>query len=150
MRTLTALALVAALVGLTGCGGGPQFAAVSGRVTLNDQPLEGFTVDFQPMAKSKDADAGPGSTGKTDKDGRFTLRSQLDSSRAGAVVGKHQVRVWAPEGSQDRDAESTQGKGKGKKSDRPFIPGRYHVNSELTFDVPPGGTDKADFALKAP
>ena len=145
MRALTTAALVVALVGLTGCGGGPKFAAVSGRVTLNDRPLEGFAVDFQPIAASKDATPGPGSTGKTDKDGRYTLRSQLDQSQAGAVVGKHQVRIWAPEGSQDRDAEAQP-----KKGDRPLIPGRYHVNSELTFDVPPEGTDKADFALKAP
>jgi hypothetical protein len=147
MRTLTAAALVTALVGLTGCSGGPKFAPVSGRVTLNDQPLEGFAVDFQPIASTKDP-PGPGSTARTDKDGRYTLYSQLDKTQAGAVVGKHQVRVWAPEGSQDRDADS--GKGKGKKGDRPFIPGRYHVNSELTYDVPKEGTDKADFALKSP
>ena len=146
MRALLTVALVAALVGLTGCGGGPKFAAVSGRVTLNDQPLEGVAVDFQPTSNSKEP-PGPGSTGKTDKDGRYTLRSQLDASQAGAVVGKHQVRIWAPEGSQDRDAD---GRVKGKKTDRPLIPGRYHVNSELTFDVPAEGTDKADFALKSP
>ncbi|MBN9120230.1 MAG: carboxypeptidase regulatory-like domain-containing protein [Planctomycetes bacterium] len=146
MRALTTAALVAALAGLTGCGGGTKFAAVSGRVTLNDQPLEGVSVDFQPTATTKEP-VGSGSTGITDRDGRYTLRSQLDKSQAGAVVGKHQVRIWAPEGSQDRDAES---KAKGKKGDRPFIPGRYHVNSELTFDVPADGTDKADFALKSP
>src|SRR5438552_2001233 len=116
MRALVTVALLAALVGLTGCGSGAKFAAVSGRVTLNNQPLEGFAVDFQPISASKDAAPGPGSTGKTDKDGRYTLRSQLDQSQAGAVVGKHQVRIWAPEGSQDRDAE-----GKAKKGDRPFI-----------------------------
>jgi hypothetical protein len=145
MRVSLSAALAAALVALTGCGGGPKFAAVSGRVTLNDQPLEGVTVDFQPMSSSKES-AGPGSTGITDKDGRFTLRSQLDKAQAGAVVGKHQVRVWAPEGAQDRDADGP----KGKKGNRPLIPGRYHVSTELTFDVPAEGTEKADFALKAP
>ncbi len=147
MRAATLIALAAALVGLTGCGGGPKYAAVSGRVTLNNQPLEGVSVDFQPVAGAKDGDPGPGSTGKTDKDGRYTLRSQLDPSRAGAVVGRHQVRVWAPEGAQDADADGSR---KGKKGGRPVIPGRYHVNSELTFDVPPGGTDNADFDLKYP
>lgn len=148
MRLLTAAALATALVGLTGCESGPKFVAVSGRVTLNDQPLDGVAVDFQPVSSSKDAGA-PGSTGITDKDGRFTLRSQLDKSRAGAVVGRHQVRVWPPEGSQDRDADGVP-KGRARKGDRPLIPGRYHVNSELAFDVPAGGTDKADFALKSP
>lgn len=147
MRTLPLLGFAVALAALTGCGGGPKYAPVSGRVTLNDQPLAGFTVDFQPMASGKEP-PGPGSTAITDADGRYTLRSQLDKGQAGAVVGKHQVRVWAPEGSQDRDAEGTPKKG--KKSDRPFIPGRYHVNSELTFEVPPDGTTGADFALKSP
>ena len=148
MRVLTVIALAASLVGLTGCGGGPKFAAVSGRVTLNDRPLEGFQVDFQPMSSTKEG-VGPGSSGITDKDGRFTLHSQLDKSQAGAVVGKHQVRIWAPEGSQDRDADAVT-TGKGKNAGRPLIPGRYHVESELTFEVPAGGTDKADFALKSP
>jgi hypothetical protein len=147
MRALFAALLALALAPLAGCGGGgPQFVAVSGRVTLNDQPVEGCSVDFQPLSAGKDAGA-PGSTGKTDKDGRFTLYSQLDKSRAGAVVGKHQVRVWAPEGAQDADADSPRAKG---KKTGPKIPGRYHVNSELTFEVPASGTDKADFALKSP
>src|SRR4051812_10461126 len=112
MRGLTCVALAAALVGLTGCGGGSRFAVVSGRVTLNDQPLVGVSVDFQPVSTTKD-EAGPGSTGKTDADGRYTLASQLDPAQAGAVVGKHQVRVWAPEGAQDQDADA--GKSKGRK-----------------------------------
>src|SRR5262245_7656101 len=133
MRGLTAAALAAVLVGLTGCGGESKFAIVSGRVTMNDQPLAGVSVDFQPVSSTKDA-AGPGSTGKTDSDGRYTLYSQLDPAQAGAIVGKHQVRIWAPEGAQDRNADA--GKPKGKKAYPPKIPGRYHVNSELTFDVP--------------
>lgn len=145
MRGVLAVGLLGGLGALAGCGGGgPAFVAVSGRVTLNDQPVEGCSVDFQPLSQSKDAGA-PGSTGKTDKNGRFVLHSQLDPSRAGAVVGKHQVRVWAPEGAQDADADNPKAKRKGPK-----IPGRYHVNSELTFEVPPGGTDRADFALKSP
>jgi hypothetical protein len=30
------------------------------------------------------------------------------------------------------------------------VPKRYNADTTLTFDVPPGGTDKADFALTAP
>ncbi len=148
MRAVAFVAFVLALVGLTGCGNGPKFAAVSGRVTLNNQPLEGVSVDFQPVSGSKDREAGPGSTGITDRDGRYTLYSQLDKSQAGAVVGKHQVRIWAPEGTQDADADAP--KPKGKKGAGPKIPGRYHVNSELTFDVPADGTTTADFKLTSP
>lgn len=147
MRVTLCAALAAALAALSGCGGGPKYAPVSGRVTLNNQPLAGVSVDFQPIAASKDRDPGPGSTGKTDKDGRYTLVSQLDAAQAGAIVGKHQVRIWAAEGANDADAESG---GARKKRPGPSIPGRYHVESKLTFDVTAEGTDKADFNLTSP
>ena len=73
MRTFSLAGLLAALAGCADAG--PKYAPVSGRVTLNGEPLAGVSVDFQPVAAGKDADPGPGSTGKTDKDGRFTLRS---------------------------------------------------------------------------
>jgi hypothetical protein len=137
-----------ALSGIVGCSNGHKFAPVSGRVTLNGQPLAGVTVDFQPLGSSQNSEPGPGSTAVTDADGRFVLHSQLEKSRQGAVVGKHQVRIWPAEGSQapDQDAEAVQPKGAKRK----LIPGRYHVNSELTFTVPPGGTDQANFELIAP
>jgi hypothetical protein len=146
VRTLTITGLLAVLAGCA--DGGPRYADVSGRVTLNGEPLAGVSVDFQPVAAGKDADPGPGSTGKTDRDGRYTLRSQLDAGRSGAVVGKHQVRVWAPEAADGADAAS--GRPKAKKPATPPIPGRYHVESKLTFEVPAGGTAAADFALTSP
>jgi hypothetical protein len=30
------------------------------------------------------------------------------------------------------------------------VPAKYNRNSELTFDVPSGGTDQANFSLTAP
>jgi hypothetical protein len=131
-----------------GCSSEYQFAPVSGRVTLNGQPLAGVTVDFQPMGTTRNQEPGPGSTAITDQDGRFVLHSQLDPSRKGAIVGQHQVRIWPPEGSRapDQDAEGIPPKG----AKRLLIPGRYHVNTELTFTVTAGGTDQANFDLKSP
>ena len=148
MRAFSIVGFVTALLMLTGCGGGPQFASVSGRVTLNDQPLANVQVDFQPIASGRDQAPGPGSTAITDAEGRFVLHCQLDTSQAGAIVGKHQVRIWMGERNDaDADADSANPR---KKATRPIVPGRYNVESTLTFDVPAGGTDKADFKLTAP
>jgi hypothetical protein len=147
VRLFVTLVLAAALVGLTGCGGGPQFAPVSGRVTMNDQPLAEVQVDFQPMTAGSNKEPGPGSTAVTDADGRFVLHNQLNKSQAGAVVGKHQVRIWPSEaggGGADADPANP------KKKKKAAIPGRYHTETTLTFDVPAAGTEKADFKLTSP
>ena len=59
---LTALLIV-------GCGkSGSELAPVSGRVTLDGQPIVGARLRFQP-----EASGGSPSYGSTDQDGRFVL-----------------------------------------------------------------------------
>jgi hypothetical protein len=73
------------LAGLAaGCSGGPKFAEVTGTLKVGDRPLANVQVEFWPEV------TGPRSIGVTDKDGRFTLRSD-DGKHAGAVVGPHKV-----------------------------------------------------------
>jgi hypothetical protein len=123
-----------------GCG--PKYAPVSGTVTMNDKPLVNAVVTFFP--DSKEADPGPGSQGKTDDKGHFSLRL-MSGNAAGAVVGKHRVEITAYEGDAEEDSSSL--------AKRPFrkaiIPAEYNVNSTLTFEVASGGTDRADFPLKS-
>jgi|SRR5215469_11396981 len=137
-RLLLGFALVFGL----GCGSG-KFAPVSGTVTMNGKPLAGALVIFSPVAKEGRIDAGIGSSGKTNDKGEYTLTS--DTGRPGALVGKHRVSV------------SLMSSGSGESDDRRRpgqlvnqVPVRYNGKTELTYDVPAGGTDKADFALKSP
>ena len=134
-RLLLGFALVLGL----GCGSG-KFAPVSGTVTMNGKPLAGALVIFSPIAKGGSIDAGPGSSGKTNDKGEYTLTS--DMGRTGALVGKHRVSV------------SLMNPGIGESDDRRRpgqlvnqVPVRYNGKTELTYEVPAGGTDKADFAL---
>jgi hypothetical protein len=134
--------LLAALgLAASGCGGkGPTIAPVSGLVTMNGQPLANATVTFQPM-RSQDKDPGPGSYGKTDLNGRFTLRL-VGSDRPGAVVGKHRVAITsgaAADTTNDRAPATKEG-----------IPARYNTKSRLETEVGPGGTEEANFPLKSP
>jgi hypothetical protein len=138
LRRVPVLAALAVLS--AGCGSESyKTARVSGRVTLNDQPLANAAVMFQPVGAG--ANPGPGSAGVTDADGRYTLLI-IGKKTKGAVVGKHKVRITMYQ--QDDPAD-----------DRPRptkrLPARYNgKNTELEFDVPAGGSDSADFRLTTP
>src|SRR5262249_48651873 len=89
MRPLSLLPL---FLLLTGCVGGYSVAPVSGRVTLTGTPLADAAVLFQPVSSDGNENPGPGSTGVTDADGRYTL-TLVGKDIKGAVVGKHKVRI---------------------------------------------------------
>lgn len=89
LSTLSAVVAVGILsVTLVGCGGGgadlPDLGAVSGKVTMDGQPLAGATVIFTPSS-------GPGSsTGVTNEAGEYTL---VFRQAVGAVIGNHKVSI---------------------------------------------------------
>ncbi|MFL5340168.1 MAG: hypothetical protein ACJ8F7_08445 [Gemmataceae bacterium] len=137
------LLIVAVLQLSAGCGGseGPKFARVSGRVLLNGRPLPNAAVLFAPVGSKQNINPGPSSGGKTDADGRYTLLVSGQDTK-GAVVGKHKVSITLiPEEdpADDRPKKHRQ------------LPLRYHgKNTQLEFDVPPAGSDTADFGLTDP
>jgi hypothetical protein len=135
-----ALALPLALI--VGCGSGPKYAAVSGRVTLNGQPLANATVSFQPIAEGSVNAPAPGSTGRTNANGEYTL--SCADGRAGAWVGKHRVSISAVS-EQAGDGDVRPPRGGWPQVDK--VPARYNKDSKEEFTVPAGGTEKADFAL---
>jgi hypothetical protein len=134
MRRLLVLLLLLPL--LAGCGGG-GVAAVSGRVTLDGRPLANAAVLFQPVSAAGNNNPGPGSTGVTDADGRYTLTITGKEQR-GAVVGKHKVRITMM-----AQTDSPDDKPRPVKQ----LPPRYNRDTILEYDVPDGGTGAADFAL---
>jgi hypothetical protein len=139
---LVACCLLPAVVG---CSPEPyRVAPVSGKVTLNGKPLPNACVHFAPIG-SKDHNPGPTSQGKTDSNGCFTLR--LDHPpQLGAVVGKCRVFITTAN-TELRDGAQPDAGGKKTKE---LVPARYNQETTLIFDVPPGGTDQANFDLKSP
>lgn len=143
-RLLFAVPLLLAV----GCSGdGFKLVPVSGRVTKNGQPLANVRVTFQPIGENP----GPGSAGTTDADGRYKLVvSSQQHQGDGAVVGKHTVRIGSVlpgEGANVTDPSIGSPDGE-PLTGKELIPPKYNQDTILTFDVPPGGTDKADFDLK--
>jgi len=133
--------MVSALLFLTGCGGSDEIprAPVSGRITMDGEPLANVSVTFQPIVETGQVeDTGGGSFGKTDEEGNYSLEF-VATGETGAVVGKHRVSISTPqpEEAQQDDAFEFEDP----------IPARYNTHTELTFEVPPDGTEEADFAL---
>ena len=133
------------LVTLFGCGGQPyQVAQVSGKVTLDARPLANASITFAPMATKDNIAPGPTATGLTDAEGRYKLI--FDKNTPGAVVGKCRIYITSVVGAGVTE-EKDGGPPTKKVKDR--VPARYNLNTELTYDVPAGGSEQANFELKS-
>ena len=142
MRSVTILSFL--LMALAGCGGASyQVVPVSGKITLNGKPLAKAHVTFAPIG-GLDKDTGPPAHGTTDAEGKFTL--VLGSTgKPGAPTGKSKVYI-----STAGDASAGEQPDAGGKRTKELVPVRYNISTDLVFEVPSGGTNKADFELKAP
>jgi hypothetical protein len=112
-----------------GCGGGRDLGTVSGKVTLDNQPLADARVNFQPISEARNA--GVGSFGRTDANGEYSL-TLIDQTAQGAIVGKHRVMIRAVTAGQGNRADDRAPAGKDR------VPPEYNINSTLTFVVQPG------------
>jgi hypothetical protein len=128
--------LLLVLLLVAGCDS-PDVVPVSGRVTLNGQPLAGACVTLQPTGLGPgERPEAAGSVGWTDDDGRFKLRL-IEPERDGALVGVHIVTITTAE-SEAGDAAATKGE---------RVP-KHWRNGSQRFEVPAGGTREANFDLK--
>jgi hypothetical protein len=145
-RNLASTALAVALaVGIAGCGHS-DYAPVSGVVTLNGKPYRNCVVQFLPMSTKEHPTPGRGSSGSTDENGRFQLKT-FDAHEGAAIgrqrvqirtrysAGLHGYEVWDP------------GQNKIVRADTDPIPPEWNYASNKEYEVPPGGTDKANFDI---
>jgi hypothetical protein len=139
MKSRLAL-VVAALCCGAGCQPSANIVPVSGRVTLDGKPLAGVHVSFEPIAPKGKLEAGGGSYAIADGDGKYKLL-MVDGEKPGAVVGKHRVAFTARSQVPDDIDLPT------KPPPPVAVPDKFSRNSELTFEVPAGGTTSANFDL---
>jgi hypothetical protein len=145
MKRLRLLAAGLLLAAVAGCSSG-GLVPVSGVVKLNGKPYPNAVVSFQPIGSADNPNPGRGSSAYTDENGRFVLMCE---TKYGAVVGKHRVRIMT----KGNDVETQYGEG-GSPDDAPTgrkvldpIPPEWNSMSNVEFDVPPGGTDQANFDI---
>jgi len=135
-----------------GCGGGGGRVPVEGSITLDGQPLPGVQVLFDQPELGRNANIGY--TGRTDVQGRYSLRPTIGEG-TGVPPGEYRVSlttaVFDPSAPPPQPQPS--------RSATPFypeeapppperIPAAYR-GGKLTFTVPEGGTDEANFELKS-
>jgi hypothetical protein len=122
-----------ASVCLLGCGGsadGPPRGSISGRVTLDNQPVDGGTIYFLPAAGTP----GPMASGPI-TEGEYSL----SASAQGPVVGTHQVKIeWYRE-----TGEKDSG---GAPVSAQVIPANYNSQSTLLAEIK-AGSNQQDFGL---
>src|SRR5205807_2574343 len=121
---------------------------VSGVVKLYGKPYAKAVVSFQPIGTEVNPSPGRGSSAYTDENGRFVLK--CDNKINGAVVGKHLVRIMTR--GNDVVGQSPEGGSPDEASLRREvdpIPPEWHALSNVHFDVPPGGTDQANFEISS-
>jgi hypothetical protein len=126
-KRCSSFALVLLLAVFSGCSqSGREVAPVTGRVTLDGQPLASADVSFQPEGAQR------ASSGRTNADGRFQL--MFKRGQPGALVGEHTVRI-----SVSREIVRNP----------PQIPARYDTQSELRREVKGGEENVFDFELSS-
>ncbi len=126
---------------ICGCSGsGYEVVPVSGRVTLDGKPVAEARIFFQPTAAgTKRVNIGPGSSGQTDTEGCFVLKTAT-TGHNGAVPGKHVVRITTVPLQQGILVEGSRG------PVETVLP-KQCGDGTLRFEVPPEGTECANFDI---
>jgi hypothetical protein len=121
-------ALVAALLALTGCDGGPKVGDVRGTVTVDGQtPALGSSITFVPT------DGTSGGGGATIMDGRYSAK---------LPVGKYKVEIRVPR-QVGKAPKAREGPGPGGVANiEESLPAKYNDQTELTLEVKPGANEK--------
>ena len=121
---------------VVGCGA-PERGAVSGKVLLDGQPVDGGDISFIPLDGNNSLAAG----------GKITAGSYSIPAKKGPGFGKHRVEIrWVkktgkilpPRGRIREPHEAV----------RHMIPARYHSQSKLTAQIEVGDNVK-DFELQS-
>jgi hypothetical protein len=142
-RFSLALSLAVGGLGAPGCSGSgddlPR-VPVAGTVTLDEQPLADGVIQFGPASGAEGPSIGGGSS---IRDGRFSI-----SRESGLVPGKYKVAINAAQ--PKKREEATKGPvSKGLGLAQELIPAKYNSNTELTAEIPNGGTSSLKYELQS-
>jgi hypothetical protein len=132
--------LAASAFQLAGCGSsGPELADVTGKITLDGEPLPKVGVVFRPVGEGRSP-----AYGGTNKEGVYTLLFSRDSR--GAMPGDYEVDLEVTRYSK---SEIEQMKAEGNEPPPPVtLPKKYRQPGALKASVKPG-PNTIDFALES-
>jgi hypothetical protein len=121
--------LLATLLSAAGCGARSDLATVTGKITLDGQPLANAFVVFAPTSQ------GTSSRGKTDEAGHYEM--MFSDREKGAWIGEKLVRI----NTGDVGGGDTPGP-------KERVPAVYNTTTTLKVEVKPGN-NVCDFDLKS-
>jgi hypothetical protein len=124
---------VLTLFALPGCSRVSNVVPLSGKVTLDGQPLPNIAINFGPLTGGMDR--AYAAYGKTDANGRYTLKL-VENGQPGASIGKNRVTL-------NEYIDAPVSDGAAAKVQFKLPPTAR--DGTLQFDVPPTGTDAANF-----
>lgn len=142
LRFLSPYGAVAAVVALSGCGGGPpapDLVDVEGTVTLDQQPLADAIVIFTPEGWADGQSARPAAA-RTDEDGHYRL--EFSNNHRGAQPGKYRVGI----STYQEFVEDEEGNDLPGTEER--VPAVYNSESTLMAEVT-AGSEPIDFELSS-
>jgi hypothetical protein len=118
---------------------------------MDGKPLPKVMVTFAPIGTKENTAPGPTAAGPTNAEGRYSLK--IMPHKPGAVVGACRIYITTEfddriGGSEDK-YDGAPGPGPARRVPKEPIPAKYNSKTELTYEVPAGGTDRADFDLKS-
>ncbi|WP_417848442.1 carboxypeptidase-like regulatory domain-containing protein [Thalassoglobus sp.] len=108
--------------------------SVSGTVTLNGQPVESGSIEFQPQGAKGTM------SGAVIADGKYSI-----ATAQGLPPGNYTVRIY----SADETAEREEVPGESNKLAVEKIPAKYNTESTLTKSVEAGKDNVFDFEILA-
>lgn len=142
---LAAVAII--LLASWGCGGGDGLPrqAVSGKVTLDGQPLDSALITFTPNGGGGDSTSGAAQV----SGGSFSI-----SKAEGLIPGSYRVSISATKespvkASRKKETDSVTGEEIAPPTSalREVLPARYNARSELKADVTDAGPNDFTFDL---
>jgi len=113
---------------------------VSGKVTLDGQPLPEGVILFAPAGSDS---AGASATGKI-TNGEFSIPRV-----EGPVPGSYKVSISHTDQPEGRVKIELKKKGKTTAKTKELIPARYNSQTKLTVEIPKGGKSELDFSLES-
>jgi hypothetical protein len=130
-----------------GCGEGGDALPrepVTGRVTLDGQPLDGGSISFSP--------ADPGQANSVSVGARIAAGSYSMRRADGPTPGKYRVAILGDEEATAPPTDEAPGPMPKRSARQPVkeskVPGKYNTKSTLTADVKAGESNTFDFDLK--
>jgi hypothetical protein len=135
------LVLATVLLAAAGCSSqsGDELPreAVSGTVTLDDQPLADGLIQFTPAGGSVEGGT-PTGGGSTIKGGSFYI-----SRETGLVPGNYNVAINAAAPRGERTKPAQVGAGKAEELAKELIPAKYNAKTTLKTEIKKGGSNSS-------